>query len=281
MPQLKVALSHDVDRIRKSHQYVTKSLRYLSRGELSRLWHEWSGYGKRGEVYWNFPDIMKTEVALGVRSTFFFLQESYPFSLLKPSEWKLALGRYDLRTERVAKMIRELDQGGWEIGLHGSYASYNDQELLQKEKDTLEQVLGHQVTGVRQHYLNLSDRTWHYQQAAGFNYDSSLGFTDRIGYKDDRVKPFAPLGSDFYVFPLAIMDSCYAEDVDRERNLERLVSQVIKFEGILVLNWHSNSWHPVEYPGYKKLYVNLIKRFQDLGAVFDTLEGFYRKLEQI
>lgn len=277
---LKVALSHDVDRVKKTHQYLSRSIRFLKQVNMKGIWREISTYKKRNELYWNFPDILETEAALGVRSTFFFLQESYPFYLLKTSEWKLALGRYDLRSERVSKMIKELDQGGWEIGLHGSYRSYNDQELLQKEKDTLEQVLGHRITGVRQHYLNLSDHTWHYQQAAGFNYDSSLGFTNRIGYKDDRVKPFAPLGSDFYVFPLAIMDSCYNEDINRDSNLEKVISLTIENDGILVINWHSNSWHPVEYPGYKKLYINLVKRLQDLGAVFDTLEGFYRTLEQ-
>lgn len=277
---LKVALSHDVDRVKKTHQYVTKSLRYMKRGQMNNVFREIITYSKRNEVYWNFPDIMETEAILGVRSTFFFLQESFPFSLLKPSEWKLALGRYDLRSQRVAKMIRELDQGGWEIGLHGSYRSFNNPNLLKQEKDTLEQVLGKPVIGIRQHYLNLSDHTWHYQQAAGFNYDSSLGFTDRIGYKDDRVKPLAPLGSDFCVFPLAIMDSCYAEDVNRDKSLNMIISQAIENVGVLVLDWHSNSWHPDEYPGYKELYVDLIKRLQGRGAVFDTLEGFFQKLLQ-
>jgi len=276
--QLKVALSHDVDRVQKTHQYLTRSARCIKKGDLEGFWHELESYPQRKKVYWNFTDIIDTEEAMGVRSTFFFLQESYPFCLLKPSEWKLALGRYDLRSERVSKMIKDLDQGGWEIGLHGSYRSYNDQELLQKEKDTLEYILGKPVIGVRQHYLNLSGCTWSYQEAVGFGYDYSLGFRDRIGYKDGKVKPFYPHGSGFCVFPLAIMDSCYVEDVNREKSLSMVISQTIQNEGILVLNWHSNNWHPDEYPSYKKLYVDLIKRLQDRGAVFDTLNGFYRRL---
>ncbi|MDD2228122.1 MAG: polysaccharide deacetylase family protein [Candidatus Cloacimonetes bacterium] len=276
---LRVALTHDVDRIYKTHQYLSKSIRFLKQGNMSRLIQELASYSKRNEVYWSFPEIMETEAALGLRSTFFFLQESIPFQLFKPSAWKLALGRYDIRSERVASIIRELDRGGWEIGLHGSYLSYADLKLLEQEKGLLEQIVGHPVNGIRQHYLNLSENTWPYQETAGFRYDSSFGFTDSIGYKDGRVKPFNPHNTEFMVFPLAIMDSCYVEDKAREANLKIAIDQTIARNGVLVLNWHSNTWHPDEYKEYKRFYIDLVKRLKDQGAEFNTLNGFY--LEQI
>lgn len=272
---LRVALTHDVDRIYKTHQYLSRSLRYLKRGKVTGVIREFGSYGKRNEVYWNFPEIMEMEASLDLRSTFFFLQESFPFQLFKPSTWKLALGRYDIRSDQVASIIRELDQGGWEIGLHGSYLSYDDQKLLAHEKELLEQIVGHPIVGVRQHYLNLRENTWRYQETAGFHYDSSFGFTDSIGYKDDLVKPFAPHNTRFMVFPLAIMDSCYVEDNAREPNLKIAIDQTIAQNGVLVLNWHSNTWHPDEYKEYKRLYIDLVKQLKEQGAVFNTLNGFY------
>ncbi|HOF59736.1 MAG TPA: polysaccharide deacetylase family protein [Candidatus Syntrophosphaera sp.] len=275
---LKVALTHDVDRVQKTHQYLTRSLKRLKRGQIGHVFRELCSYGKRKDVYWNFPDIMETEAELGVRSTFFFLQESYPFHLLKPAEWKLAFGRYDVCSRNVSRIIRDLDQCGWEIGLHGSYRSFDDPNLLKQEKDILEQVLGKPVIGIRQHYLNLADQTWRYQEEAGFKYDTSLGYTDRIGFREGRIKPFFPTGSQFCVFPLAIMDSCYAEDGRREQLLEQIISQTKENDAILVLNWHSNSWNAGEYPGYKEFYINIVCRLIDAGAEFKTLVEFWKEL---
>lgn len=281
MSQLKVALSHDVDRVRKTHQYITRSLRFLRHGQLNSLGREVSSFSKRNEVYWNFPDIMKTEDTLGVRSTFFFLLESYPFRPTHPSTWKLALGRYDIRSDKIINVIKELDKEGWEIGLHGSYSSYSDAALLKHEKKQLEQVVGHPVKGIRQHYLNLNSNTWRYQEDAGFHYDSSLGFTDRIGYKSGMVAPFKPHNSSFIEFPLAIMDSCFLEDPDSDDNLKKIIDLTIANDGVLVLNWHSNSWHPDEYTDYKEKYVGLIKLFKAQGAIFKTLGEFCLELNSM
>ena len=278
MTLLKVALSHDVDRVRKTHQYLTRSIRYLKRAKIGSLYHELLSLNKRNEVYWNFPDIMETEDALGVKSTFFFLQESYPFMPLHPSTWKLALGRYDIRSDKVARIIYELDKAGWEIGLHGSYRSYNAPELLREEKKQLEQVVGHPIVGIRQHYLNMNSNTWRFQDEAGFLYDSSLGYTDKIGYRNAHVAPFNPHNSSFIEFPLAIMDSCFLEDPDRDDNLKKIIDLTIANDGVLVLNWHSNSWHPDEYKEYKEKYVGLIKLFKAQGAIIKTLGEFYLEL---
>lgn len=89
--QLKVALTHDVDRTTKSHQYITHLLRALKKGDLPAARYHATSWHKRREVYWNFEDILDIENKYGVKSTFFFLIESFPFLFLRPSSWSFRL----------------------------------------------------------------------------------------------------------------------------------------------------------------------------------------------
>ena len=91
--------------------------------------------------YWNFYKIMEIEKKLGVKSTFFFLNETYPFHPFKISSWRFSLGYYDLFDPNLETVIMELDNQGWEVGLHGSYLSFKDFSLLKKEKLDLESIV--------------------------------------------------------------------------------------------------------------------------------------------
>lgn len=228
-----------------------------------------------------FERVMDIERQLRVRSTFYFLNEKFPFRPWKLSSWRLALGYYDLFEERLQAMIRELDRGGWEIGLHGSYLSYRDITMLRMEKSDLERIVGHPVDGVRQHYLNLDRHTWAKQAEVGFLYDASFGFTNDIGFKDSRYQPFQPLqDTRFYVMPLAIMDSCLIKKpkpLDFARNLIDLA----EYKGAcLVLNWHQERFNAKEFPGWGDLYIRLIEECQARNARFMTIGQYIEEIKK-
>src|SRR5699024_2749913 len=114
--------------------------------------------------YWQFESLMDLEGELGVRSAFYFLSEPglRDRSLrqwLRPRYWLEHCGRYDIDALRMAHIIEALDTRGWEVGLHGSYDSYDDRERLRVEKEMIEGVVGHSVRGGRQHFLNRSSET--------------------------------------------------------------------------------------------------------------------------
>lgn len=274
-----VCLTHDVDRVRKTYQYFTKTLKALAKWKFAKAWYMLRQIGTKQSPYWGFEVVREIEKQHGVRSTFFFLEESARMQWLKPKSYKIALGRYHVNEPKVAMVMRELDANGWEIGLHGSYYSYNNLELLKREKAAVEKVLGHEIIGIRQHYLNLNEQTWCYQQEAGFKYDSTWGFTRAIGFKEDKVKPFLPIeGSDFCEIPLTIMDSCFADTKDRWERLEEIIAEVDKQNAILVINFHTNNYDEIEFPGYKSNYVRLIETLQDRGAKFLTMQDAYHLL---
>lgn len=280
MREFSVCLSHDVDRVEKTFQYGTHFLRNLKRGDFRAAIYQLASVTQRGH-YWMFERVMQLEARLGVRSTFFFLNETYPFRPWNLSSWRLSLGYYDLFDDRLQTIIRDLDRGGWEIGLHGSYRSYRDEAMLKKEKADLEQIVGHPVQGIRQHYLNLEQGTWARQAEAGFLYDASFGFTDNIGFKEKRYQPFSPLPhTRFYVMPLAIMDCCVISKAQPFDEARKVIDVAEEQGACLVLNWHQERFNEKEFPGWGDLYVRLIQECQARNARFTTIGQYIQEIQK-
>lgn len=260
-----LCLSHDVDRIYKAYQGLYYSGKAIVKGDLENFRYHILSTLKENP-YWNFEKIMDIEDGFGVKSTFFFLNESIPFDPLKFSNWKLSLGRYSWDDPRVSKMIRDLDAGGWEIGLHGSYNSYRDALLLSAEKSKLEEIIGHEVKGVRQHYLNLNDETWGIQRNLGFLYDSTLGSTVDVGFPKGRYRPFNPFNDEFMVFPLIIMDSCLMSKKNPREEYQRILDIAEDRNSFVTINWHQRVFNEKEFPGYSEVYKEIIQESLQRGA---------------
>jgi len=262
-----VCLTHDVDRIRKTYQYVTKSINGNRQG-LRRLFDF-------KNPYWGFPRIMQIEDKFDVRSTFFFLQESKKINFLKPKEWPLSVGKYRFNNRKVSEIIKTLHKNGWEIGLHGSYESSCSEELLREEKEALEHVIGVEVTGIRQHYLNLKiPQTWRIQQEAGFLYDASFGFRDRIGFRDEKYLPFSPLENMFLEIPLTLMDGVLFSNSEDEdviwTKCRDLLETAERQKGLLTILWHQRVFNEEEFPGWSNIYTRIIKECIERNAYFGT-----------
>lgn len=250
-----LCLSHDVDRVRKSYQYVTHLRKPGALRRALRL---------PKNPYWNFERILEMEKGFDVKSTFFFLQESKKLNLRAPREWGLSLGRYRFHDPEVARAIRMIDSAGWEVGLHGSFESFRDFARLSGEKHDLESVLGHPVAGVRQHYLNLEiPRTWQIQKQAGLSYDASLGLKAGVGYDGIPLFPFEPFQDEFVVLPLAVMDGALFSTVSdtsaQLTALTRIVEQAEAKHALLAVLWHQRFLNPAEFPNENSVYESFLR----------------------
>ena len=277
---LKVAITHDVDRTKKTYQYITHSLKALGNLDFIKLANQVKSI-LLPDKYWGFDEIIKIESEFNIKSTFYFLNESLSFDFFHPSNWELSLGRYNINDSKIIDIINFLDKNGWEVGLHGSFNSYKDRELLLREKKILENILGHEIVGTRQHYLNLNEITWNIQFSIGLKYDTSWGLNKDIGFKENKIKPFKPFKNEFLVVPMTIMDTPFVNSKNKWDNLKRIIDKIIKDGSILVINWHTNYYDELEFPNYKNDFIKIIEECKNYNATFYTLKEYYFKFQSM
>lgn len=287
-----VCLTHDVDEIKKTYQYLTRPLRLLGkgdfkaiRGQAASIRHRISGK----EPYWTFDDLIETERRLNVRSTFFFLKESSDVIALKPRTWKHHGRRYHFKQDDVARMIRKLNSGGWEIGLHGSFDSYNDYKRLKAENQELSSVLHEKIAGTRQHNLNLEiPDTWIYHEKIGLEYDTSLGLKNQIGFRWGTSFPFHPVNPDDSKFlglleiPLSVMDINLFSSNSSWDDLVLIQGEVEKYSGVLTLLWHHTVFNDNEYPNWGRTYDKIVRYCKKRKAWLATgkeISSWWKKRE--
>jgi peptidoglycan/xylan/chitin deacetylase (PgdA/CDA1 family) len=307
-----LCLTHDVDRPYKTYQSFFYALRERRPAHLESLL-------PRVNPYWRFEEIMALEEHLGVRSAFYFLDAKYllsrsPREWISPFYWLEWLGGYDPTAPAIARIVRALDDGGWEVGLHGSYGTHCDPERLAAEKRKLEAILGHDPQGGRQHYLRLSDppaETWGQYRDLGLSYDASLGSSTEYGFRHG-YDLLAPFEDEFRVFPLTLMEVALenapsAGDADPEgssvrvgsdekdghrdgsrrgidveaawRECERLLEEAAANEAVMTVLWHPRYFSTEDFPGYRELYRQLIERALSMGAWVGPPGDLYRTID--
>jgi len=269
-----VCLTHDVDELKKTYQYFTRSILCLVRGDflgikaqLLTLLQKLKGK----EPYWTFEDIFSIEKRFQAKSTFFILKESGKPLLFYRKSWSVLGRNRDLQGPEIQNLIRLLKENGNEIGIHGSYFSFKNPQLLREETRELEQLINEPVIGTRQHHLNLDiPKTWEYQVQTGLKYDSSLGFNHRIGFRWGTSWPFSLLNGKYNIslleIPLIIMDGGLTSIKNNINKCLNLAEEVKQYRGVLTLLWHPRVFNTQEYPDAWNIYVKINQHCQEGGA---------------
>jgi len=93
----------------------------------------------------------------------------------------------------------------------------------------------------------------------GFEYDSTMGYSTRIGFRAGTCFPF-PISPDaaFHQLPFEIMDGALRGGPESWPDCLRALNTVEHLGGALVLLWHQRFFNEDEFPGYAELYRKLI-----------------------
>ena len=180
-------------------------------------------------------------------------------------------GRYGARysLNKASPYIKELVRDGWEVGQHINYYNYLDSGEIKKNKLRLENETGQKVLGCRSHYLRFdSQRSYNVLSKAGFLYDSSLGFSDSIGFRNGTAYPHIPSqiinkNKPFYELPLIVMDGALFDGMkltltDGYRRIIFLLEEYSNQNAVITILWHTGTMNNIDYQGWGKVYKDLL-----------------------
>lgn len=260
LPKAELIMSHDVDAVSKTHAIrikqsafhflnsivlllklrVIESAKRLSKGIKFLL---------SSEDWWVFDKLLKMEENAGIKAIFHFYADQRPKTLKR---W-LMDPSYDLDSDRLKSLLCQIYKIGHKVGLHPTYDSWNDSELLEEQRQILEQKLGSSVTHCRQHWLRFSwENTWTKQEQAGLRYDSTLMFNDRAGFRNStastwqpwnnlqgnkyRIKCTTSIFMDSHFFDYAIFS-----EAKRGEHLNFFLNECREVSGKAFLLWHPHT----------------------------------------
>ena len=174
--------------------------------------------------------------------------------------WRAApYGIADVREEVTDAVFR-----GSEIGLHGIDA-WRDSDSGKREMREVAALTGSKTLGSRMHWLYFDASSPKRLENAGFDYDSTWGYNDAVGYRAGTSQAFRPIACNSLIeLPMSIMDSALFSSgrlsLHPEEALD-LCRKIIKgakhFGGTLVVNWHDRSLAPERLLG--RFYQSLLE----------------------
>ncbi|WP_152424921.1 hypothetical protein [Natronococcus jeotgali] len=275
-----LCLSHDVDRVYKSYQYLYEAL-------IEKQPQKALGLLSSNNPWWQFERIMDLEASFDVRSSFNILAEDR-FSerpireQLSKDGVQLYAGRYDVLNPQLKSTFKILDRHGWEISLQGSFNSSVEPERFAAEKERIELASGTEVNGNRQHHWRLEPpNTWQHLRDVGVKYDTSLGDSHTVSPPRDIGEVIRPFGDEFVVFPWTLMDGAvmgageYRDCID---SAKQVLEQARDSRGVIVADWHQRVFHEPDFPGWARAYREIIEMALDMGAWVGPPRKFYDAL---
>jgi len=227
------------------------------------------------------------EVEKGLGATYFLI----PFKgrageKVTSSRASLRATAYDVRN--LASEIEALQKEGCEVGVHGIDAWHSSE----KGREELEriQTLAPAASGIRMHWLLRDSQTPRALEQAGYEYDSTCGYNETIGYRNGTSQVFLPSGTqNLLELPMHIQDGAlfYGEKLDlskreAETRCQAIIDHVRADGGVLTLLWHDRSHAPERFWG--DFYSQLLQRVKADDPWFATasqLVGWFRKRRQI
>lgn len=197
-PPPRMELSHDVDYLSKTPQFMLKQT-ILNTYDIFRFLFCGQNTPKRirksveflfsRPSYWCFEYWENIEKQFNFRSIFYIHAQAVP----KTFWTRIIDPTYDLlNNPRLQAKLRELIAQGFEVGLHGSFLAAVDGDLLRKEKHILENVIQHPVIKGRQHWLRFEEDITPYIHNELLQFDSTLGWNDRVGFRNGCASLFHP-----------------------------------------------------------------------------------------
>ena len=152
--------------------------------------------------------------------------------------------------KKFALLLKDLSQKA-DIGIHPSYGSDNNEDILKKELGRLQSVIAKTIIKSRQHFVRLSfPQTYRMLISNNIKEDYSMGYADNTGFRASIASPYKYFilsenkETDLRVFPFMLMDTTMGDylGLEPEQYLDAalpIIEEVKKYKGTLIGIWHN------------------------------------------
>lgn len=282
LPAPLLLLTHDVDYVTKTLPLILKKgafdifkmLRCLMKFKLGAAFKTiWSSltFSLKPKRYDYFTSISSLEKKYDFSSVFHFYggkEKSQQSWLFDPS--------YDVTSlDKTLSILKTTSI----IGLHPSFHAWEKDNILKQQKSSVEKSADCNIGFVRQHWLRFSfENTWVAQSKSGLEFDTTLMWNDRPGFRIGAALRYQPCDNDLkpidiIALPTAMMDSHFfdytlydrCDDANEKRDamLLHYLDEVACVHGEIAAVWHhrvfdlETDWGP--------LYETLLKHAKRKG----------------
>lgn len=182
---------------------------------------------------------------------------------------------YQLTHPAIRTLMRQIHDRGHEIGLHPSYETFKNPRLIRQEALRLKNICAEEKIqqsqwGGRMHYLRWEQpttlRAWDF---AGMNYDSTLGYADRPGFRCGtcfEYPAFDPVAQQqllLRIRPLIVMECTVISELymglgpsdEAVDVIDRFKNTCQAVEGNFTILWH-NSY--LNNPQHQNIYKRIV-----------------------
>lgn len=186
----RVCLSHDVDR-----PHCTESLPRTLKGIVNDVVRRKDPVLAERRAR-SFARVRREDLTADLCNTFDFIMDlsedhglSSSFNFMSARSAGMIDGNYSLNQPWIRKLLRSISERGHEVGIHPSYNTFRSPERVRREFHLLLKVsetegIVQREWGGRQHYLRWeAPTTWQAWEDSGLDYDATLSFADRIGFR--------------------------------------------------------------------------------------------------
>jgi len=264
-------ITHDVDEIQKWDGSSTatktvagdilkrKSLK-LAQANLKQI--KATKKGLIRDPYDTFEELMDISDSKGVKSHFFFLH----YGTHENDQ------NYTWDNPHVGEAIEKIKERGHHVGLHPSYNTFNQLDLLESEKAEFESRFNADSTTGRQHYLRFeTPTTWQNWEDVGMKWDSTMYYSESLGFRCGTCREFPVFNVltrqrlKLKELPMTFMDSSFFKRIEAGES-DQLLSELKEYADVIknhggkfVLLWHTNYLNLNVFKEHKEFYLNLLK----------------------
>ncbi len=184
-------------------------------------------------------------------------------------------GRYDKNILPKQKALQALISDHltrYSVGIHPSWRSGDEHELLKKETNILSSITGQKVLSSRQHYIRFTlPETFRRLIEGGIRFDFSMGYGSINGFRASVATPFywydleKEQQTGLTLFPFCYMEanSFYEQKYSAVQALDEMryyYNTVRSVNGTFVMIWHNHFLGTDKlFVGWKEIYEQFIK----------------------